>query len=498
MSRLGDLFSLCLLCTELSISVFVHLIYAASILFSALILDFYEFISSGSISTSTTTTALEGITATALEGTLESQPKPSTEPKITSEDAVEVVEASAPVIEGHEDAPIVLVHGIFGFGKGKMGKLSYWAGAETKDDRILVPDLGSLTSIHDRARELFYFLKGGRVDYGLDHSLACGHRRYGRVYDTGHYVNWDECHPAHFVCHSTGAQVVRVLQQMLADKTFEGYEDTTNADWILSLTSLSGVLNGSTRIFLDGINPDDGRSLVPISLLQVLRMGIVIYEWLNIPYLKRYYGFGFDHFDMSWRKIGLRGLAKSLFFQTGPFASYDWICSDLSIQVAVECNQHLQTFPNTYYFSYATQMTKKFWGFTFPSSIMGIHPLLLLRAFQMCQWRHPICSPLPYEGYRDEDWHDNDGALNSISMLYPRFPVTHPNCQLGPDFKNGQALQPGVWYYTIIEGDHIFFILNRERAGTQFDSLYTSIFQRCRKQMRRLSSPPMVMQEEAL
>lgn len=90
-----------------------------------------------------------------------------------------------------------------------MGKLSYWAGAETKDDRILVPDLGSLTSIHDRsvkvqcvlegmriyahvlkkcvcrARELFYFLKGGRVDYGLEHSLACGHQRYGRVYDTG-------------------------------------------------------------------------------------------------------------------------------------------------------------------------------------------------------------------------------------------------------------------------------------------------------------------------
>ena len=52
--------------------------------------------------------------------------------------------------------PIVLVHGIFGFGKGKFGSFSYFGGAEKKDERVLVPDLGSLTSIYDRARELFY------------------------------------------------------------------------------------------------------------------------------------------------------------------------------------------------------------------------------------------------------------------------------------------------------------------------------------------------------
>jgi len=36
--------------------------------------------------------------------------------------------------------------------------------------------------------------------------------------DTGHYPEWDEDHPIHFVGHSAGAQVIRVLQQMLADK----------------------------------------------------------------------------------------------------------------------------------------------------------------------------------------------------------------------------------------------------------------------------------------
>eukprot|EP00250_Pteridium_aquilinum_P026504 c33105_g1_i1 orf=97-1620(+) len=484
MSWFGDLFSVVLLCTELLISAIVHLAYGASILFSALLADACELFASGS-SAMASATGTAAVTAAAATF-------PLSEP--TLENCVEAAHASAPIVEGHEDAPIVLVHGIFGFGKGRMGKISYWAGAEKIVDGIFVPDLGPLTSIHDRARELFYFLKGGRVDYGLEHSLACGHRRYGCVYETGHYNKWDEHHPVHFVCHSTGAQVVRLLQQMLADKRFEGYEESTNADWVLSLTSLSGVLNGSTRIYLDGINPVDGCSLTTISLLQLLRVGVVIYEWLDIPFLKKYYGFGFDHFDMSWRKIGLCGLVKALLFKTGPFSSHDWIGPDLSIQRAIECNKNLRTFPRTFYFSYATRMTRKFLGFTVPSSILGIHPLLCLRALQMCQWRRPTHAPMPYQGYRDEDWHDNDGALNTISMLYPCFPTVHPNCQLGPDFKDGQSLKPGIWYYTVIEGDHIFFIINRERAGKQFDLLYTSIFQRCRKQMSRLVAPPEVQE----
>ncbi|XP_022684259.1 uncharacterized protein LOC111257959 [Setaria italica] len=139
---------------------------------------------------------------------------------------------AAPVVLDGSPPPIVLVHGIFGFGKGvryrnsvpvffsrasgrgggrwvfgemprrqfcsrvfpifacfpaqRLVGLSYFAGAEKKDDRVLVPDLGSLTSIHDRARELFYYLKGGQVDYGEDHSKACGHTRFGRIYHTGH------------------------------------------------------------------------------------------------------------------------------------------------------------------------------------------------------------------------------------------------------------------------------------------------------------------------
>ncbi|KAI6694876.1 hypothetical protein NL676_022586 [Syzygium grande] len=383
--------------------------------------------------------------------------------------------------------PIVLLHGIFGFGKGKLGGLSYFAGAEKKDERVLVPDLGSLTSIYDRACELFYYLKGGQVDYGEEHSKACGHSQFGRIYEQGHYPEWDEDHPIHFVGHSAGAQVVRVLQQMLADKAFKGYENTSE-NWVLSITSLSGAFNGTTRTYLDGMQPEDGRSMKPICLLQLCRLGVIIYDWFDIPLLKRYYNFGFDHFNMSWKKTGIWGLVDCLMGNAGPFASGDWILPDLTIQGSIQLNSHLCTFPDTYYFSYATKRTRKIMGVTIPSSILGIHPLLFMRVLQMSQWRHPPDVSPPYKGYRDEDWRDNDGALNTISMSHPRFPVEHPSRFVLSD-SECQPLQPGIWYYKIVEADHVFFIINRERAGVQFDLMYDSIFERCRKHVFRKNPP---------
>eukprot|EP00249_Psilotum_nudum_P000633 c12706_g1_i2 orf=407-1861(-) len=453
------LFILLLCFVELITSSVVHLTYALSILSSSMVADFLQFFTSIRRFRCAKVVPISNILPDCTKSDLM---------MLESElDGQEV--STAPVLVGQDDSPIVLVHGIFGFGKGKMGGLSYWAGAEKMDHRVLLPDLGPLTSIYDRARELFYYLKGGTVDYCVQHSSWHGHSQFGHKYSQGHYPEWDEDHPVHFVAHSTGVQVVRLLQQMLADKKFKGFENTS-ADWVLSVTSLSGVLNGSTRVYLDGIRPEDGRTLSGICLLQLLRVGVLMYEWFDIPFLKKYYSFGFDHYNLSWRKSGVLGLAKVLLNKAGPFASGDWICPDLSIQSSVELNRGIKTHPNTYYFSYATKMTQKLCGLTVPSSVIGIHPLLFVRALQMCQWRHPSDAP-PCDGYKDEDWHDNDGALNTISMQCPRFPECHPNCLLGPEFKDGQALQTGIW----------------ERAGFRFDILYNSIFQRCRKQMKRMA-----------
>lgn len=127
--------------------------------------------------------------------------------------------------------------------------------------------------------------------------------------------------------------------------------------------------------------------------------------------------------------------------------------------------------------------------------------------------------------HRDEDWWDNDGALNTISMTHPRIPIEHPS-HFVVDDSECQPLQPGIWfvllpqtkttdsqvynysqktfdskmyvycvlyivcrYYKIVEGDHILFIVNRERAGVQFDLIYDSIFERCRKHVFKKKIP---------
>jgi len=36
-----------------------------------------------------------------------------------------------------------------------------------------------------RARELFYYLKGGQVDYGEEHSKIYGHSQFGKNYGQG-------------------------------------------------------------------------------------------------------------------------------------------------------------------------------------------------------------------------------------------------------------------------------------------------------------------------
>ncbi|GLT64065.1 hypothetical protein SLA2020_365790 [Shorea laevis] len=236
------------------------------------------------------------------------------------------------------------------------------------------------------------------------------------------------------------------------------------------------------------MQPEDGRTMKPVCLLQLCRVGVTIYDWFDIPWLKSYYNFGFDHFNMSWKKIGVWGLVDCLLGNSGPFASRDWILPDLTIQGSMRLNSRLHTFPNTYYFSYATKRTRKILGVTVPSSIFGIHPLLFIRVLQMSQWRHPPDVSPPYKGYRDEDWQDNDGALNTISMTHPRLPIEHPSHFVEND-SECQPLQPGIWYYKIVEGDHIMFVVNRERAGVQFDLIYDSIFERCRKHVFRKTPP---------
>jgi len=93
------------------------------------------------------------------------------------------------------------------------------------------------------------------------------------------------------------------------------------------------------------------------SLLQILRVGVLLLEWFDIPFLKRYYDFGFDHYNLEWHKAGIRGLVNTLLNKSGPFAHGNWMVPDLSIQSAVELNKKLRTFDKTFYFRHVNGST---------------------------------------------------------------------------------------------------------------------------------------------
>ena len=42
--------------------------------------------------------------------------------------------------------------------------------------------MSAFGSNYDRAVELYYYIKGGTVDYGAAHAAKYGHDRYGKTY----------------------------------------------------------------------------------------------------------------------------------------------------------------------------------------------------------------------------------------------------------------------------------------------------------------------------
>ena len=120
--------------------------------------------------------------------------------------------------------PIILVHGFNGFTDDINPAVltHYWGGdkmnirqdLEENGYEAYEASISAFGSNYDRAVELYYYIKGGRVDYGAAHAAKYGHERYGKTYE-GVYKDWKPGQKVHLVGHSMGGQTIRQLEELL-------------------------------------------------------------------------------------------------------------------------------------------------------------------------------------------------------------------------------------------------------------------------------------------
>ncbi|MGE6359054.1 YSIRK-targeted triacylglycerol lipase [Staphylococcus capitis] len=120
--------------------------------------------------------------------------------------------------------PVVFVHGFAGLVGEDAFTLypNYWGGGKynikselTKQGyRVHEANIGAFSSNYDRAVDLYYYIKGGRVDYGAAHAAKYGHHRYGRTYE-GIMPDWTPGKKIHLVGHSMGGQTIRLMEHFL-------------------------------------------------------------------------------------------------------------------------------------------------------------------------------------------------------------------------------------------------------------------------------------------
>jgi triacylglycerol lipase len=316
------------------------------------------------------------------------------------------------------DYPIVLVHGLAGWAPDEMLGFKYWGGHNDIEEslnnnghRTYTATVGPVSSNWDRAVELYYYIKGGKVDYGAAHAKEYGHARYGQTYP-GIYSEWNDRNKIHLVGHSMGGQTIRTLTELLRNGSareqeyykahpeeglsplFEG-----GKNWIHSVTSVATPHNGSTYADREEI----------VSLIKKVIIELATLSDENLVY------------DFKLDQWGLRRNPEESFLtymervmNSTIWTSNDISTYDLSTFGAAELNNWVKTQPDIYYFSYTGNASYKglLTGNYYP--MITMHSILWDASLFIGSYTRN--SPAPVI---DNTWRPNDGIVSVVSSKYP-------------------------------------------------------------------------------
>ena len=335
---------------------------------------------------------------------------------------------------------------------------------EGKGFKVFNVSVGPISSNWDRAVEVYYQLKGGQVDYGLNHSKKYGleQRPTDKIYN-GLYPEWSSENPVHLVGHSMGGQTARMLQYLLENEIFIddslGFiEDSdllgkSKEGWVSSITSLATPHDGSTLT-------DIATKTFPFIQYFIGVAGVV--------------GTNFYDFDLSQWNINrkenenwynyVQRMRSHNAWDTKNISSWD-----LSLDGASELNSFLNASPDVYYFSYSFSATSKDeeTGYHVPNKDV----FLLIRSRAKLLGSRVVFTSNGNE--TDSTWWENDGIVNSRSM---KGPTTGQN---GADaivnYDQSVPIIQGQWYtFEPINLDHYQSVGHMLPKGKRnfLDSIY--------------------------
>ena len=355
--------------------------------------------------------------------------------------------------------PVVFIHGFLGWGEDEMLGYRYWGGyndilahLRSKGYNVHCASVGPISSNHDRAIEAYYQIKGGSLDYGVQHSQEFNLvRKPGIEYD-GLFPDWGPDNPIHIIAHSQGGQTARVLEYLLNNTNQHETSDllrNEHSGWIKSITTISTPHEGTQLASMMVQSIPFIQSLSGLTYLASSDQITSIYDF-NL---------------YQWQDLDIRSDEPFLDYlsrlMNHPISESKNFCSwDLSPAGAVSINTYAAPYNETAYFSYSTSSTAPVSnnGKHFPSSItsLDLWPSSMVMGY--------------YNSDKDTVWNENDGIVNTWSMAGPRTPANIWEGLIVPYNKNMQ--QTGVWQdMGKVTSDHHAIIGHGLKAWPR-DSLY--------------------------
>jgi len=395
-----------------------------------------------------------------------------------------------PTQEYGNDYPIVFVHGLMGWGSDELGTFNYWGGLtgdiigylNNQGHRAYEAVIGPFSSNRHRAIELYYFLKGGTVDYGAYLAARHDHERFGRTFP-GILSQWDNDFRIHLVGHSMGGLTARELANLIASGcSYEIAFAAANTDVTIS-PLLAGNTTGAIHSITTIATPNNGTTATEFNIpgapnirrLPNIDSTFMSFTRTFLPYIvgmsniapeRIYYDFKLDHFGL------VRNADESfLSYMNRVFSSSIWqteavAIHSVSVHGVTENAANLRTLPDIYYFSHSMQSSVRILNTEAQRMLLTTNPHFISVGVFQTLYRNPNSNPPINIG-----WAANDGLVNTVSMPYP---FGHARQSY-----DGNPVR-GVWnYHPITHGwDHLDVVGIGTVPQSRINEFYLDIAQR--------------------